>query len=551
MADTVAPRLDGLPDDVLGPILSQLSISDLISLRAVGRGLCSRIDCLGIPLYLSSKRVAHTTLYPSPSSSSSSRDTRHDQWDPLSLVRYNHHIDRSLADHRWHAVQIGKTWSTAVIPALHLSSDRLIIGVGGKIISHPLLPPNANRRGERVVHRPREYPLTRPGSNSGTRSDVVGIVDLHDSQGSLAVAQFDGSVQRLILPESGASVPRITARYPKPQLQDAGTGVSAGIGGAGSIQTFTGNEDGSLTLSTLASGHAVLHQMKSPWLEPTSIALSSKSPRAWSSLLSTTHRHAMLGVSGSINIHPLRSTGLDIVPTRKLHGPDLPLTSSPYDITYAPEGSSHNPNLLLSAWYDSHLRLHDLRERSHSSSSSLIVCTSNHDGTASNDSGITSATNTFMDPYTWADGSAFYSCTFVGSHHVAGGCARHGTVAIFDIRQPRKGWSTFSPGGKGSPVYSLKGDGGRLWGVTEKRAFVLAFDGSGEIHEGLVHSDARADVGLSARMKGREVPSGWKGRGGKWGWTVRYDQTLSESSTTVGYEHRDRGVELFNSLAVV
>jgi len=152
-----------------------------------------------------------------------------------------------------------------------------------------------------------------------------------------------------------------------------------------------------------------------------------------------------------------------------------------------------------------------------------------------------------------------YSSAFVGETFIAGGGARHGTVAFFDIRNNKRGWSCFSPGGKGSPVYALRGEGGRVWGVTERRAFVLAFDGSGGEVGGLVNEELRAEtiVGGAAgnggggrggrQARGREVPSGWKGRGGRWGWTVRYDE---DEGRGVGYEHSERGVKLFDGLPV-
>jgi hypothetical protein len=147
-----------------------------------------------------------------------------------------------------------------------------------------------------------------------------------------------------------------------------------------------------------------------------------------------------------------------------------------------------------------------------------------------------------------------YSSTFFGEYGIAGGGARHGTVCLFDIRYPKKGWSVFSPAGKGSPVYSLKGEGGRVWGVTEKRAFVLAFDGSGEVENGILGEELMSEVKRDRAAKfrggpkGRDAPSGWKGRGGRWGWTVRYDE---DDGSGRGYEHSQRGVELFDGLPLV
>ncbi|WWD15723.1 hypothetical protein CI109_100145 [Kwoniella shandongensis] len=511
---TSPPRLDSLPDDVLGIIFGHLGIDELVNLRLVGRGLSDRVLHLGLPRYLSSHRQSHLTLHPSSFA-----------WSPYQLVQHNHLINRSLTQHEWHALQIGSTWIQPVIPTLHLTSDRLILGVGGKLLSHPLYPPRSTisshgGRGK-VVGKAREFPISPRGV--GSRADIVGVVDLHDNQGSLAVAQFNGTIQRLSLPEAGPSIPRITARYSHPR-------------GKESIHTVTGSEGGQMMMTTTSSGSAYLYtNTRSPWTEPSSIKLSSN--RAWSSLLVSSHPTlsptAMIGVQGSIEFHDILPTGLQQTVSRRILGPDLPLTSSPYDIHLPPldGSSSHHPSLLLSAWYDSHLRLHDLRTPS------------------------TTPVGVFMDPYTWADGSAFYSTCFVGEHHIAGGGSRHGTVAFFDIRNSKKGWSCFSPGGKGSPVYSLRGEGGKVWGVTERRAFVLAFDGSGDVEDGLVLPEAR-NVGLGAggvrngrdRDRGRHVPSGWKGRGGKWAWTVRYDE--EEGSKAVGYEHRERGVTLFDSLAV-
>ncbi|KAK8869998.1 hypothetical protein IAR55_000568 [Kwoniella newhampshirensis] len=503
-AHAPSPRLDTLPDDVLGIIFGHLEIDELVSLRRVGRCMSDRVLHFGLPLYLSSHRQSHMTLHPSPSS-----------WPLSSLVKHDHLINRSLSRHRWHALQIGPTWLQPVIPTLLLTPDHLILGVGGKILAHPLYPPRSvtshvHVHGGKVVGRAREYPISPRGV--GSRADIVGVVPLHDGQDSLAVAQFDGTLQRMVLTPSGPSLPRVTARYPHPKE---------------SIHNLSGSERGEMIMTTTSGGSVQLFDTRSPWSEPSSITLSTN--RAWSSLLTTSHPSldpvAMIGVQGSIEFHNVLPSGISSPISRKILGPDLPLASSPYDIQLPSyESSQLHPSTLLSAWYDSHLRLHDLRTSS------------------------TSPVSTFVDPYTWADGSAFYSTCFVGEHHIAGGGARHGTVAFFDTRSPKIGWSCFSPGGKGSPVYKLRGEGGKVWGVTEKRAFVLAFDGSGDETDGLVLEEARMKSVIRDRDRVRHVPSGWKGRGGKWTWTVRYEE--EEGSKAVGYEHRDRTVNLFESSLV-
>ncbi|WRT66905.1 uncharacterized protein IL334_003870 [Kwoniella shivajii] len=528
------PSLDNLPDDVLGIIFRQLDLDELIRLKLVGKGISHRVTSLGIPLYLSNHRQSHRTLYPLCS-----------YWNPEYLVRHNHYINQSLNQHRFHALQIGPTWTQAVIPTLTLTSDNLIIGVGGKILSHPLISP-LEEYGGKTIGPSREYPIGKRGS--GGRADVIGIIPFQNhnqNENEFIVGQFDGTIQRIILPSSGPSIPKITAKY--------NTAASSSFKQQESIHTIVGNENGDRFMTTSTSGKADIYQTKSPWIEPFSIQL--KSSRAWSSLLTTENQSigakAMIGVQGSIELYDLLPSGISSNPSRKLIGPEEPLLSSPYDIHLPSQDSSSSSssspfslrNTILSGWYDSHIRLHDIR-----SSSNLPILN-------------------FSDPFTWADGSAFYSTCFMGEYYIAGGGSKHGTVSFFDIRYPnfsknpsnpsskksksKIGWSCFSPGGKNSPVYKLQSDGGKLWGVTERRSFVLSFDTSGNSKNGILSNEleSREKSHVRDRDKGRYVPGGWKGRGGKWNWTVRYDQ--DEARGAVGYEHRDRGVELFDSLIAV
>jgi hypothetical protein len=393
-----------------------------------------------------------------------------------------------------------------VIPVLHLEANNLIIGAGGKLLVHPLVnPPGSTGYRGKAVAKSREYGIAKKAT--GSEADIIGIVPLGD--GEYGIAQYDGTLQRISLPERGQQVIS-KAHYSHPK----GT----------NLHTLSGSEDGGLMMTSSSSGMISVFKTRSPWIDPWRFTI--KSPRAWSTMITTKHPamspSLWVGVTGGIDVYDLHSTGPTSTPSRRFTGPDLPSRSSPYDMTFPPSSTSHHSSTLLSAWYDSHLRIHDIRQSS------------------------SSPTLELLDPWTWADGSAMYSCTYLSEHYVAGGGARHGVVSIFDIRQPKKGWSVFSPGGKGSPVYSVKGEGGRLWGVTEKRAFLMAMDGSGDVKEGMVLNEARA---RNEAGKGRERPSGWKGRGGRWGWTVRYEE--EEKEGTVGYDHGQRGVSLFDSLAVV
>jgi len=62
------------------------------------------------------------------------------------------------------------------------------------------------------------------------------------------------------------------------------------------------------------------------------------------------------------------------------------------------------------------------------------------------------------------------------SAHVLAGSSRHGIVRVWDVRQPKAGWSAFSPGKDASPVYAMAMEASRVFGVTEARTFVLDFD---------------------------------------------------------------------------
>lgn len=502
----------------------------------------AKVDSLGIPTYLLNHPFVHTSISP-PSS----------HWPASVLVRHNHRIDRQIASRKWHAAQIGPAWPQAVIPVISLTEDRLLIGAGGKLIVHPLTPSNRRTRGEksqygaRTIEKERVYAVTKKAD--GSRGDIVGIAPLTDGQ--VIVAQFDGTVQRLSLDGSAAPTgpgqsvqPRSTAHYSSAK-REAGTKAA--------IHTLAHDGDTFLTTTSSPNPCAYIYLARSPWKDPVRLSFPTTEPRAWSSLITTSSGYlapsVMLGLSSNISIYDLPTVStsssynaamIKQTPVRTLTGPDPPSRSSAYDLHLPPAGSAHHPALLLSAWFDSHLRLHDLRAPQ------------------------SEAVTEFSDPWTWADGSAMYSSAWFGEYGIAGGGARHGTVCLFDVRYPKKGWSVFSPQGKGSPVYDLVGEGGRLWGVTEKRAFVLAFDGSGAAadsggeggggEQGLLSDQLMQELRTSRTAKyrggsrGRDAVNGWTKRGGRWGWTVRYDE---DDGRGTGYEHSQRGVDLFDGLPLV
>lgn len=401
---------------------------------------------------------------------------------------------------------------------MKLTPDNLILGVGGRLHIHSLSVPKREGVMTKLVERERIWNVSK--RSDGSRGDIVGLAPLGDGQ--VIVAQFDGTIQRLDLNRPGpGGMLKSTAHYSPGHYQ----------GKKDALHTLAYDADTFMTTTSSQSPMAHIYSARSPWTPPTSLSLPTGEPRAWASLVSTTSKYltptVMLGLSSSIRLFDLPLSSSSVGASRRLTGPDLPARSSAYDIHLPPPHSVHHPSTVLSAWYDSHLRLHDLR----SPSSSPVT--------------------EFSDPWIWADGSAMYSSTWFGEYGIAGGGARHGTVCLFDIRYPKKGWSVFSPGGKGSPVYSLRGEGGKIWGVTEKRAFVLAFDGSGDLDQGILSDDLMAGVRRDREMKsratrGRELPNNWKGRGGRRVATTSREE--EDDGSGRGYEHSQRKVELFDGL---
>lgn len=460
-----------------------------------------------------------------------------------------------------------------------------------------------SERGPRVIQKETIYNVAK--KQDGSRGDIIGIAPLADGQ--VIVAQFDGTIQRLSLGlgPNGGGIWRSTAHYagdtanPRsgttPTNTNTNTTTASGSVSKSAINTMSHDGDSFMTTTSGPNPCAMIYSARSPWVEPTRIELPGTEPRAWSSLIATTSKYLgpsmMLGLSSKIVIYnsdPHHHHGQNDKPIRTLTGPDPPSRSSAYDIKLPPPNSGHHPSLLLSAWYDSHLRLHDLR----TPTSEAVV--------------------EFSDPWSWADGSAMYSCAWVGENGIAGGGARHGTVCLFDIRKSTlkvgaqrvqrdrktrtrsdnnhakagggvggggdgggrggRGWSIFSPGGKGSPVYQLRGEGGRLWGVTEKRAFVLSFDGSGDIPGGIMSNEIMVDLQREGqREKDRTAAAattrsgvrGWRGngngngnaRGGtsNSGWTASKrsngdDDDIIPALRSTGYEHSYKSVDLFESL---
>lgn len=428
-----------------------------------------------MPLYLSQHRVPSVSLVPGPAS-----------WPPAALFSHQAASEARIASHALRAEQVGPTWRRRCIPVLSLSGEGLLIGAGGDVLAHAFLP----RKGRGVA--PLAPAVTFPLSDRSD-ADVVGLHALPGGGGAI-VAQFDGTLRRLDLRHG-----RTTAHYDHPR-------------GGEHIYALSGAADAFMALSL---GVGRMYAARSPWIPPVEFAFEG---RPWSGLL--TEAHAYVGLRGEVRVHSLKATGP--VPLLSLRPPggevgggvavidsldalDAALgrtaqRSAPYSVAV-------RGNTVLSAWHDGVARLHDLR------------------------TGECEAE--FRDP--WQD-APLYCAQFLGERAIAAGGGQHGLVAVFDVRagapsarRGEPGWSVFSPAGTGSPVYALASDGPRLWGVSERRAFVLSFEAE--------------DMARTGPVGGRRAP--WPNGTGGWRWPYT---APAQAQACMGYRHAENGTQLFETL---
>ncbi|KLT42001.1 hypothetical protein CC85DRAFT_302723 [Cutaneotrichosporon oleaginosum] len=332
------------------------------------------------------------------------------RWPPAALFALNGRISRALQTHKLHALQIGPEWRSPVIPALCLrggDDPALVLGVGTQLLVHPL----AARRMWAPRSAAPAHAMSLGGSSSASGS-MSGSGSAADIVGIHALAAPDS----FVVAHFDGTLRRLsraacTAHYMHPR---------GGVSSPANIRAFAGCGDAFLAAS---ERRVRLYSARAPWTPPAEIALSA---RPWSAALAGDT--AYLGVAGAIGMYALSGA----VPAGTLRGP---AKSEAYAVVPARQ--------VLSAWYDGVARIHDPR-----AGAAPVIA--------------------LADP--WSD-AALYSAAYVGEYGVAAGGALHGAVSVWDVRNPAAGWSVFSPAGRGSPVYALAGDGGRVWGVTERRAF--------------------------------------------------------------------------------
>lgn len=359
---------------------------------------------------------------------------------PRVHAAYAHIVDRAWASRSYVARAITDPWPR-MRPVLALSPGRLVVGAGEQVLLFPVAGASARGKlgqptGYRIHARDSRRDVSAlcflPPSSSSSSGAGDGR-EAADSGRTLLVGRADGLVQRLQLSADGRTLTP-TAQYDHP---------ASGVLALSCV--------GDLAVTAARNGTISFLSVRAPWAVPSRMQVQSK---PWAVHLSPGREMLAVGTVGPhpLNVYSITPSGPSAHPTA-LAGPGR--QSAVYGICQAPPGSlsgSCSSQVLVSGWYDGVTRIHDLRQK-----------------------GRAGAVLALHDPW---DDSPVYSVTAGGGGGVtvAAGSSRHGIVRLWDVRQPKAGWSAFSPGKDASPVYALVMEASRVFGVTEARAFVFDFD---------------------------------------------------------------------------
>jgi hypothetical protein len=548
------------------------------------------VQTIALPSLLRSTAVHHITFTPPHVPA-----IQHSLGTPCTVERsrifrtihHNVKIGENFRSKRFLCRQIGPTWDRPCRPILEIEPDRLLIATGQCLKLHDLAHgdrPDDSRKGAVSVHSV-PVPIVRQFNSRVNREgwgrftprdnrpspldDLTGVIAL--GQDEYVISTVGGRLQRIALQtrqyhelQPVHAVSKALYQHPVNTPIESLVSSKSGHRG-GSISHFlTASHDGLISL----------YNAPAPWTPPISFKVGT---RPWSShlRLEGSKPYVAVGTSGlePLNLYQLDEGGAfygsgnpqtrKVTPSHTLMGAQR--KSAVYDVV-SPENemalpfSGDSSAFLLSAWFDGKARIHDLRV------SGGGILTS---GTDSWDSMRRRPVLEAYDP--WVQ-SSLYSCAWVGQGNIATGSSRHGMVSFYDTRMMgmtphvslpemdasgiassgsngdsaldplakyRGGYSIYTPGRPESPVYSLKGEGGRLWGVTDRRAFVAAFDIEGR------RPDTRNARGWDVVGRACQVPSGGSRTYHRRGHREIVDDVKDHA---VGYAMGDRELKMFESL---
>ncbi|BGP49204.1 hypothetical protein JCM10450v2_005087 [Rhodotorula kratochvilovae] len=412
-------------------------------------------------------------------------------------------------------------WGGKCIPVVKLwEVDR---GLGGVLVGKGREMELWATRGDGAIEVvPVAVPTPHKGATTARSAteDVTAFASGR-TPGEVIVARHSGLVQRLRVAQhaDGRGSPIVleeTARYALLGAAASGDGATSvqalcaegGMLAAATTTRMRPPAQGAVISSALSTDHSLasslssraapkthavtIHSLSAPWQSPTILDFASK---PWAVHLPSSARWLAVGHTGTspLSLYALDSTGAPVdTPSQLAH---TPRSTSVYGLASPSALSAFaNPEqVLLAALYDSTARVYDLRIPPPSSFGAAAVAGGGWEADPAE-----RAQNEVMrlsDP--WSD-DASYALALCGPQGaVLGvGTARNAAVRLFDLRAPalplkgasagkkkqplrRRGITAFAPGRDRSPVYGLQGEGSRVWGVTDRRGFVLDFDAFG------------------------------------------------------------------------
>lgn len=310
--------------------------------------------------------------------------------------------------------------------------------------------------------------------------DITSIATVDDASDDLLISRVSGHISRFRY-DSAASTLIETTRYDSITSSPNSTSTVNGLQSLNNLLVSISISRPKLKSVSPNSVHLFpeqkphsysiqLHSISSPWLSPTSIAYRTK---PWSLLL-LNPTTLCVGHTGTkpLSIHTLSESGL-LPSTSTRHYSATSIKSSIYSLTSPSSLSTHlrPATTIIAAYYDSVVRVYDTRSNSNNSILELA------------------------DP--WNDDPA-YSVTSGGPNgsYIVVGTARNSALRIFDVRNNSKvlvssssasnsntstfnsssSITAFAPGKDRSPIYSIGMEFGKIYGVTESRAFGIGFE---------------------------------------------------------------------------
>lgn len=520
-----------LPPELLLHLLASLPLDSLLALSRTSRTLHNIVIEQALPAFLRERSFAPVTAR--PFSPAQSRSRVHD-------ALWTERIQHAWSSMRLRAETLGGPirgeWHRRVMPLVRLwprgpsLPSRVVVARGEEL---DLWQVRSDGSSECVPMLGYGQTLGRTGANArgvgkgGAWHDITGVDVVGDDL--LILSRINGLVQRVRVVEPwwdgraqrwNPGWLEEVARYEVGQAlskgQETETSVQAMSTGGDVLATATTTRPRALsrgqrnfrrthqtstkvkltTISTTPVYNVSFSRISAPWEASTVLPLEHK---PWSLLLepsTTSPTWLAVGTSSDspLNLYELGQDGrpVQVTTPRALgYAPNdtvidhvtnggPPLTSSTprpnkrtsvYGLcTPHALSTTLNPHqTLIAAYYDSTTRIYDLRTRDRHA-----------------------LTLTLRDPLS---DDACYTVTSGGPYgaYVLTGSARHGAVRVWDVRNyrlplmlldddddddggGRGGRTMFSPGRDQSPVYSLVSEFSRVWGVTDRRAFVFDYD---------------------------------------------------------------------------